>query len=209
MLTRRVCGRMKITIIGIFNSLILGLIVLLVTFIFLSNSDWFWDMVSPVFYKELIYKYSEIYELDPLLASAVIKVESNFQAYAQSNRGAIGLMQIMPETGKEMARRLKKKPFVASDLNNPEINIKIGLYYLARLKKQFNGDVYLALAAYNGGSANVQKWLAEKKIDTDGAVVQIPFEETKGFVQKVMLHYEWFKNVQQVKGMLQFRQKEN
>jgi len=200
---------MKITIIGIFNSLILGLIVLLVTFIFLSNSDWFWDMVSPVFYKELIYKYSEIYELDPLLASAVIKVESNFQAYAQSNRGAIGLMQIMPETGKEMARRLKIKPFVASDLNNPEINIKIGLYYLARSKKQFNGDVYLALAAYNGGSANVQKWLAEKKIDTDGAVVQIPFEETKGFVQKVMLHYEWFKNVQQVKGMLQFRQKEN
>ncbi|MBI4753702.1 transglycosylase SLT domain-containing protein [Candidatus Desantisbacteria bacterium] len=91
---------MKITIIGIFNSLILGLIVLLATFIFLSNSDWFWDMVSPIFYKELIYKYSEIYEFDPLLASAVIKVESNFQAYAQSNRGAMGLMQIMPETGK-------------------------------------------------------------------------------------------------------------
>ncbi|MFH1096350.1 MAG: lytic transglycosylase domain-containing protein [Candidatus Desantisbacteria bacterium] len=200
---------MKISIISIFNSLILGLIVLLAIFIFLSNSDWFWDMVSPIFYKEIIYKYSEMYEVDPLLASAVIKVESNFQAYAQSPRGAMGLMQIMPETGKEMARRLKIKPFVASDLNNPEINIKIGLYYLTRLKKQFNGDVYLALAAYNGGSANVQKWLAEKKIDTDGVVDQIPFEETKGFVQKVMRNYEWFKNVQQVKKMLQFRKKED
>lgn len=200
---------MKITIIGIFNSLILGLIVVLAIFIFLSNSDWFWDMISPIFYKELIYKYSETYELDPLLASAVIKVESNFQPYAKSSRGAMGLMQIMPETGKEMARKLKIKPFAVSDLNNPEINLRIGLYYLAHLKKQFNGDVYLTLAAYNGGSANVQKWLAEKKIDRDGVVDQIPFEETKGFVQKVMRNYEWFKNVQQVKKMLQFRQKEN
>ncbi|MEK7274893.1 MAG: lytic transglycosylase domain-containing protein, partial [Candidatus Desantisbacteria bacterium] len=122
---------MKNIIGSIFNSLVLGLIVLGAIFILLANSNWFWDMISPVFYKELIYKYSELQGLDPLLVSAVIKVESNFQPYAQSPRGAIGLMQIMPETGKEMAKKLKIKSFTASDLNNPEINLQIGLYYLA------------------------------------------------------------------------------
>ncbi|MBU0700598.1 lytic transglycosylase domain-containing protein [bacterium] len=206
---------MKNIIRSIFNSLVLGLIVLCAVFILLANSNWFWDIISPVFYKELIYKYSTIQELDPLLISAVIKVESNFQPYAKSPRGAIGLMQIMPETGKEMAKRLKIEPFVAADLNNPEINLQIGLYYLARLKKQFNGDLYLVLAAYNGGSANVQKWLDEKKIDDsslagqrdgDKFIAQIPFEETRGFVKKVLWNYKWFKNVQRVKNTLQFKQ---
>lgn len=211
---------MKNVIRGIFNSLVLGLIVLCAIFILLANSNWFWDMISPVFYKELIYKYSKIQGLDPLLVSAVVKVESNFQPYAKSPRGAIGLMQIMPETGKEMAKKLKIQPFVASDLNNPEINLQIGLYYLARLKKQFNGDMYLVLAAYNGGSANVQKWLLEKKIDDapylasgtlkqrdeDEFVAQIPFEETKGFIKKVMWNYKWFKDVQRVKNILQIKQ---
>ncbi|MDI6781443.1 MAG: lytic transglycosylase domain-containing protein [bacterium] len=227
---------MKNIIGSIFNSLVLGLIVLGAVFILLANSNWFWDMISPVFYKKLIYKYSEMQGLDPLLVSAVVKVESNFQPYAKSPRGAIGLMQIMPETGKEMAKKLKIKSFTASDLNNPEINLQIGLYYLARLKKQFNGDMYLVLAAYNGGSANVQKWLAEKKIGKtpyidsiireqreesplakgaplperaslaeDEFIAQIPFEETRGFVKKVMWNYRWFKNVQRAKNILQIR----
>jgi soluble lytic murein transglycosylase len=197
---------------------VLGLVVLGAIFILLANSNWFWDMISPVFYKELIYKYSKIQGLDPLLVSAVIKVESNFQPYAKSPRGAIGLMQIMPETGKEMAKKLKIRSFTDSDLNNPEINLQIGLYYLARLKKQFNGDLYLVLAAYNGGSANVQKWLLEKKIDNtpyiasiigeqkeDKFISQIPFEETRGFIKKVMWNYTWFKNVQRVKNILQIK----
>jgi soluble lytic murein transglycosylase len=193
------------TIISIINSIFLITVVILSVLILLANSNWFWDMINPIFYRELIYKYSIKYDIDPLLAAAIVKVESSFQPYAKSPKGAIGLMQVMPETGREIARKLKLKSFTIEDLYDPEINLQIGFYYLTMLREKFNGNIYLTLAAYNGGYTNVQKWIKDKEIDKDMFIEQIPFEETKEFIHKVMKNYQWFKNVQKIKNMLQFK----
>ncbi|MDI6736461.1 MAG: lytic transglycosylase domain-containing protein [bacterium] len=181
---------------------------LLVCGLILANSDWFWDIVAPVYYEDLVCKYAKNYDIDPLFAAAIIKVESSFYSSAQSPRGAIGLMQIMPSTGKEIASKLKLRPFTVSDLYDPEINIQIGLYYLAKLKKKFNGDLHLTLAAYNGGLSNVKKWLSQKKISLPSSkedMENIPFKETRQFVQAVMWNYQWLKNADKIRRLLAFR----
>ncbi|MFH1563197.1 MAG: lytic transglycosylase domain-containing protein [Nitrospirota bacterium] len=172
----------------------------------LANNNWFWDIVAPIYYEDLVCKYAKNYDIDPLLAAAIIKVESSFYSSAQSPRGAIGLMQIMPSTGKEIASKLKLRPFTVSDLYDPEINIQIGLYYLFKLKREFNGDLHLTLAAYNGGIRNVKKWLAQKKIPLHSSkedIKNIPFKETREFVQDVMWNYQWLKNAYKIRKVLQ------
>lgn len=174
----------------------------------LANSDWFWDIVAPVYYEDLVYKYAKNYDIDPLLAAAIIKVESSFYSGAQSPRGAIGLMQIMPSTGKEIASKLNLRPFTISDLYDAQINIQIGLYYLHRLKREFNGDIHLTLAAYNGGISNVKKWLSQKKIPLPSSkedIKNIPFKETRQFVQAVMWNYQWLKNTHKIRKILKIK----
>lgn len=173
----------------------------------LVNSDWFWDTIAPVCYEDLVYKYASEYDIDPFLAASIIKVESSFYSGAQSPKGAIGLMQIMPATGKEIASKLNLRPFCISDLYDPEINIQIGLYYFVRLKKKFNGDLYLSLAAYNGGFKNVKKWLAENRMTLQNSkenIKNIPFKETRKFVQDVLWNYQWLKTINKIRRILQF-----
>ncbi len=191
-------------------SAFLSLCFLLICGLILANSDWFWDIAAPVYYEDLVRKYARNYNIDPLFAAAIIKVESSFYSSAQSPRGAIGLMQIMPSTGKEIASKLKLRPFTVSDLYDPEINIQIGLYYLAKLKKEFNGDLHLTLAAYNGGISNVKKWLSQKKIPLHGSkedVENIPFKETRQFVQAVMWNYQWLKNAYKIRSFLRISER--
>ncbi|MEW6096999.1 MAG: lytic transglycosylase domain-containing protein [bacterium] len=178
----------------------------------LVNNDWFWDVIAPVCYEDLVYKYAQKYDIDPLLAAAIIKVESSFYSGAQSPKGAIGLMQIMPSTGKEIASKLNLRPFCVCDLYNPEVNIQIGLYYFVKLKKRFNGDLYLSLAAYNGGLKNVEKWLSQKKMtlqSSKGNIKNIPFKETRQFVQDVLWNYQWLKNTHKVRDLLRFTRIKN
>lgn len=187
----------------IWKGLIAGLSLVLLMLVLLVNSDWFWELLAPTFYEDVLAKYSEEYKIDPLLSAAIIKVESSFYSGARSPRGALGLMQIMPATAKEIAIELKMRPFTTSDLYDPEINIRIGLYYLARLKKEFNDDLPLVLAAYNGGQGNVKKWLKGNKAGYE--VKNIPFPETRNFVQAVLWNYQWAKNVQRARKLLQLR----
>lgn len=178
----------------------------------LVQNDWFWDTIAPVCYEDVVYKYAQKYEIDPLLASAIIKVESSFYSGAQSPKGAIGLMQIMPSTGKEIASKLNLRPFLISDLYAPEINIQIGLYYFVMLKKEFNGDIYLSLAAYNGGRKNVKRWLSQKKINLQNSkedIKNIPFRETREFVQDVIWNYQWLKITHKIRNLLQFKRIKN
>ncbi|MEW6607105.1 MAG: lytic transglycosylase domain-containing protein [bacterium] len=180
--------------------IILGLI--------LVNSNWFWDTIAPVYYEDIVYKYAEKYDIDPFLAMAIIKAESSFYSGAQSPKGAIGLMQIMPATGKEIASKLNLRPFAVCDLYDPEINIQIGLYYFVKLQNKFNGDIYLTLAAYNGGAENVKKWLFEKKMGTiksKADIKNIPFKETREFVYDVIWNYLWFKNIHKIRKVLQIK----
>lgn len=120
-------------------------------------------------YHRLVHEKATKYKLDPLLVKAVIKTESNWNKWAVSKKGAIGLMQLMPATAREMNVR---NPF------NPEENIEGGVKYLKYLLERFNGDLTLALAAYNAGPAWVEKF---------GVIP--PITETKQYVRKVLSLY--------------------
>ncbi|MGM0472135.1 MAG: lytic transglycosylase domain-containing protein [Bacillota bacterium] len=152
----------------------------------------------PLYYQDLIFAYAAEYDLDPYLLAAIIKIESKFDRRATSHRGARGLMQIMPQTGQWIADRLGVEDFTEEDLYQAELNIKFGCWYLAHLKKIFDDDLILVIAAYNGGQGNVNQWLKSdewsgKHQDSD----QIPFNETKDYVEQVMqtyYRYQWLYN---------------
>jgi soluble lytic murein transglycosylase len=124
--------------------------------------------------------------LDPALIAAVIYAESKFEP-RPSAAGAQGLMQILPATAYYLAHLSGGKNFTASDLATPRINVAYGSYYLRYLLDHYHGDEMLALAAYNGGLANVDRWVS----DADGAGRQltpatIPFPETRAYVERVL-----------------------
>jgi len=139
----------------------------------------------PMEYEGIIRQYAEEYDLDPLLISAIIRVESRFNPKAVSHKGAKGLMQITDGTGNWAARELDILNFSEDMLFIPNINIMIGCWYLDKLRQQFNGDLQLVLAAYNGGSGNVSKWLRDFSESNKLPVEKIPFKETREYIIKV------------------------
>jgi len=157
-----------------------------------SNILWFMKYLYPLKYEEFIMKYSMEHELDPCLVAAVIRVESNFSPKVVSSQGAIGLMQLMPTTAAWAAEKQCIENFKVEDLENPEINIKIGTWYLASLMREFGENETLILAAYNGGRGNVAQWLKTGEWDRDQED-QIPFPETRNFVARVKKTYKWYK----------------
>ena len=122
---------------------------------------------------------------------SIIRQESNFSTDAVSPAGARGLMQILPSTAKQIARR-KKKPFSASMLNsNPDFNVEMGSTYFADMLKRFDGSYILAVAAYNAGPTNVRKWVKtlgkpDENLDAVDWIERIPFNETRNYVQRVL-----------------------
>lgn len=144
----------------------------------------------PIKYEDTIFKYSQRYNVDPCLVVAVIKAESNFDGNAVSPRGAYGLMQIMPDTAIWIAGKMELKDYKVEKLYDDEINIAMGCWYINNLNTEFNGDINLVLAAYNGGRGNVQKWLSDKQYSEDGKTLKnIPFGETDKYVKKVKTNY--------------------
>ena len=147
------------------------------------------NYIYPYKYSTYIEKYSEEFNVDPYLILAVIKTESNFNKEAESKKGAKGLMQIMDGTGEWAAKELGINYFLSSMLFDEELNIKMGCWYLANLEDEF-GNRDLVLAAYNGGSGNVNKWLNDEDYSSDGETLDyIPFKETKKYVDRVNLNY--------------------
>lgn len=151
------------------------------------NSDWFQKKyLYPYPYRDLVYQYALEYELDPMLVAGVIRTESKFIPQARSPKGAMGLMQLMPETAEWIATQLEYQDFSLSDLEDPEVNIKFGTWYLASLKKEFKGNEVLMLAGYNGGRGNVKQWMQKYGWSMSFSDIdQIPFKETKEYVGKV------------------------
>ena len=140
-------------------------------------------------YGEYVYKYAEMYNLDPHLIWAIMREESHFRADVFSVAGARGLMQIMPATGKDIAHRLKID-YKDQDLLNPELNIRFGAFYIRAMLDMFNGDVDKALAAYNGGSGNVRRWSNTQLGSTlQGFPTAITFVETRNYITKVLNSY--------------------
>jgi soluble lytic murein transglycosylase len=160
--------------------LALGLVVALAATAFSleqSKPGWYAQLRYPLAYEHVIRGHAENYDLDPALLAAVIYRESKFDADARSSSGAIGLMQLLPDTAKGIAVHTGGDRFVVDDLYDPEINVRYGSFYLRRLLRKY-GDERLALAAYNAGQANVDRWIEE------GGEIQFP--ETRQYVDEVL-----------------------
>jgi soluble lytic murein transglycosylase len=124
--------------------------------------------------------------LDPALIAAVIYAETKFDPRT-SSAGAVGLMQILPQTARFLAHRSGATTFTTADLATPAVNIAYGAYYLRYLLDIYRGSTVLALAAYNGGEANVGRWLAAARAHGhDFGITDIPFPETRAYVHKVL-----------------------
>jgi len=148
----------------------------------------------PLEYQKEISRYAEEYGLDPYLVCAVIWTESKFDPDAYSQRGAIGLMQIMPETGEWIAGKLDIADFETKMLYDPQINIRFGCWYLGYLSERFDGDVTKICAGYNAGPNKVDQWLEDPAYSSDGITLDlIPYEETKNYVEREQSSYEIYK----------------
>ncbi|NMB27814.1 MAG: lytic transglycosylase domain-containing protein [Tissierellia bacterium] len=145
-------------------------------------------------YRNSINIYSKQFNVDPYLVAAIINVESSYDKTAISNKEARGLMQISPTTGQWAAEDLSIEDFSLDLLFEPEINIMIGTWYLNMLSDEFDHNIQLILAAYNGGSGNVRKWLENDEYCEDGIYLKkIPFKETRDYVEKVLKNYKVYK----------------
>jgi soluble lytic murein transglycosylase len=141
-----------------------------------SEPAWYVRIRYPLRYDTIVRGHARNYRLDPALLAGVIYQESKFRAGARSSSGAIGLMQLLPDTAKGIALHTGGSKFRVSDLDDPEINVRYGSWYLRHLLDKY-GDERAALAAYNAGQDNVDRWRAEGK--------GIAFAETRHYVARV------------------------
>jgi soluble lytic murein transglycosylase len=144
------------------------------------------QIVYPLGYWELIEAHAGAQGLDPYLVAALMAQESTFTAEIRSSANARGLMQIMPATGRQYARKLGIRSFTTASLARPDINVRIGVRYLKDLVDRF-GAPYYALAAYNAGEARVSAWLKEHPdLPPDEFIDNIPFPETQNYVKRIL-----------------------
>ena len=141
-----------------------------------TEPDWYLRTRYPLQYEQIIRGHAANYGLDPALLAAVVYVESRFDPNARSDAGALGLMQLLPETAEGIALRTGGTRFVVADLRDPEINVRYGSWYLDHLRHRY-GDMRMALAAYHAGQGNVDRWRR------DG--LGIAFPETRDYVTEV------------------------
>ena len=143
--------------------------------------------------------------VDPLLVAAIIKCESSFNPMATSRAGAMGLMQLMPETAEEVALEKKIDLIDSEELYKPEINIEIGFYYIKKLRERYSGSLVLALAAYNAGLKKGDEWAMGGPGKNVGEEInRITYPETKKFVTDVLKTYSRLKTARKIKRLLEF-----
>jgi soluble lytic murein transglycosylase len=146
----------------------------------------YWQALYPFPFLEQIENWSKQRQLNPLLVTALIRQESRFMPGIRSVVGAIGLMQVMPDTGDWIAKQANIKNY---DLDNPEDNIKFGTWYLDYTHREYSDNSMLAVASYNAGPGAVAGWLEKGIRDPDVFVEAIPYSETRGYVKSVFENY--------------------
>ena len=152
----------------------------------------FWKNFYPLAYAKTIHDSAKVFNVDPYFVKGLIRQESLFNAQVQSRAGAIGLMQIMPETGRALyANSKNKEPFTTEILFNPETNIQLGVQYIDQLNKRFKKNKTHILISYNAGPHNLKKWLKRfsRLDDPDVFIESIPYPETRKYVKKVLRNY--------------------
>jgi len=155
---------------------VLGVVAGLVLYVQSAEPSWYYRLRYPLSYEQIVRGHARNYDLEPALLAAVIYQESKFDTRATSDAGAVGLMQLRPETAKGIAVRTGGSAFRVEDLTNPEINVRYGSWYLRHLLDKY-GDEHTALAAFNAGQGNVDSWRREGK--------GIAFAETRHYVDRV------------------------
>ena len=147
----------------------------------------FWEALFPMSWEKQLRARARPHRLDPYLVAGLIRQESEFNPQALSRAGARGLMQIMPATGRRLARRLRVPGYSTRSLNSPDLSLRLGTRYLRDLFDQFENRPAPALAAYNAGEHRVEAWLASNGFNDPPEFVElIPFTETRGYVQAVI-----------------------
>ncbi|PKM44474.1 MAG: hypothetical protein CVV05_12080 [Gammaproteobacteria bacterium HGW-Gammaproteobacteria-1] len=156
----------------------------------LAKADYFGDLEIrfPLAYTDVVMKEAESNTLDPAWVMAVARQESVMMPDARSPAGALGLMQLMPATGRKLAQQMKSGLSNLQQLLHPEINIRLGSYYLRQLVKQFDGHAALATAAYNAGPRRVRQWTPVESLDADIWIDTIPYAETRQYVRRVLAY---------------------
>jgi soluble lytic murein transglycosylase len=147
-----------------------------IVYVVRSEPPWYARIRYPLKYETIVRTHARNYDLQPALLAAVIYQESKFRADARSPSGAIGLMQLLPDTARGIALRTGGTRFQVDDLYDPDINVRYGCWYLRHLLQKYD-DEKTALAAYNAGQRNVDTWLR----NGDG----IRFGETRHYVKRV------------------------
>lgn len=181
------------------KKLFVFIIIVCIIFVFLwIFKDKIQKIIYPKTYEEIITVYSNKYNVDENLIFAVIKSESDFKVGAVSKKGAIGLMQFMEETAKEVC--IKNNISININNINQELkqadkNINIGTKYLSMLLQKYE-NIELTLAAYNAGSGNVDKWIQDKIIKSDGSDIEnIPYKETNNYIRRILRDYKIYQNL--------------
>ena len=177
-----------------FAAVISVMLICIILLIGLFNVSKIRQSAYPLKYTSYVEKYSAEFSVDKYLVYAVIKAESEFDEKAVSDKGAVGLMQIMPSTAEEAAAKIGMENYSPKMLTEPDINIRIGCYYIAFLLDRYGGDVRTAMAAYNAGYGNVDNWLACEQAEIISAEI-IPFGETKKYIVKIINNYDKYKEI--------------
>ena len=152
--------------------------------------------IYPIKYQEYVEKYSEEYGVDKYIIYAIIKAESNFDTSVRSQRGAIGLMQLMEDTADDMANTVQIEIVSEENLFDAETNINLGTAYYSYLLEYYNGTNTLALTAYNAGMGNTNSWINDGIIKEDGSDIEnIPYTETNNYVRKILSNYQMYLNL--------------
>jgi peptidoglycan lytic transglycosylase len=156
----------------------------------------FWRLAFPLPYRKALEAYCRAQSLDPYLMAALIRQESEFNPRAVSRANARGLAQVMPSTGRQLSRKLKIRHYRTAMLFTPEMNLKMGTYYLKQLSDDLQGKWEAALASYNAGKSRVTAWLASANYREPAEFVEsIPFNETRGYVESVLRNAEVYRKL--------------
>jgi len=159
-----------------------------VSFVFLGvfGANCFYGYIFPIKYQEEIFSASKEFGVEETIIYSIINTESHFEKDAKSSKGAVGLMQLMPSTAVELAGK-------DCDFKEVGTNINLGTKYISQLISRFE-ILETAVAAYNAGPTNVKNWLSDNRYSDDGKILKkIPFEETKGYVEKFQKNYRYYK----------------
>ncbi len=159
------------------------------------------DMLFPVRHLDLVYVHAAATGLEPSLVLAIIRQESAFKEDARSSAGARGLMQVLPSTGRRLARQAGLRSYSAARLYQPATNINIGIRHLSALLQMFGGNTELALAGYNAGETRVQRW--QKQFGDDDMalfVEQVPFTETREYLKQVLTNHAHYRAILESNG---------